>query len=124
MNSISFPIMFGNTSTMVVGDYDANLQNLKLLLLSDRGGLFGDPYYGLIIKKLTFEQNNVILKDIIIDAIYTAILQFMPQIKVVRKDITLVQDGSSISINIKAKNMLDFQVDMYNISLMNYQEDK
>lgn len=124
MNSIAFPVMFNNTSTQVVHDYDATLQNLKLLLWSDRKGLFGDPYYGTIIKKLIFEQNNVILKDIVIDAIYTAILQFMPQIKVERKDITIVQSGVSIYVNIRAKNMLDFQVDMYNISLMNYQEDK
>lgn len=124
MNSIAFPLMFNNTSTNVVQDHDATSQNLKLLILSDRSGLFGDPYYGTIIKRLIFEQNNVVLKDIVIDAIYTAILQFMPQIKVNRKDITIVQDGSSIVVNIRAKSMLDFQVDMYNINLMSYQEGK
>lgn len=123
MNSIQFPIMFNNTATSVVEDYDATLQNLKLLLLSDRGGLFGDPYYGTILKQLMFEQNNFVLKDIVIDSIYTTIIQFMPQIKVNRKDITIVQDGSKLQANIKAINMLDFQTDLYNISLMNYQEE-
>ena len=122
MKSISFPIMFNNTTTKIVSDHDATLQNLRLLLLSDRGGLFGDPYYGTIIKRLMFEQNSSILKDIVVDAIYTAILQFMPQIKVKRKDISILQQGSKIDINIKATNMLDFQSDLYNISLMNYQE--
>jgi phage baseplate assembly protein W len=47
---------------------------LKLLLLSDRGSFFGDPYYGTVIKRLIFEPNNVILRDIVIDAVYTAII--------------------------------------------------
>lgn len=122
MKSIAFPIMFNNTSTKIVDGHDATLQNLKLLLLSDRGGLFGDPYYGTILKRLIFEQNNSILKDIVVDAIYTVILQFLPQIKVKRKDITIRQDGVDISVNIKAVNMLDFTPDLFNISLMNYQE--
>ena len=117
MNSIQFPVMFNNTTTNVVEDRDATLQNLRLLLLSDRGSLFGDPYYGTIIKRLMFDQNDVILRDIVIDAIYTAIIQFMPQIKVNRSDITIVQNGYKIEVNIKAKNMLDFQIDLYNIEL-------
>ena len=66
-----------------------------------------------------FEQNDLILRDIVIDAIYTAIIQFMPQIKVNRNDITIVQDGYKIYVNIKAKNLLDFQIDLYNIELTN-----
>ena len=119
LKSVSFPIMFNNTSTKIVEDNQATLQNLKLLLLSDRGALFGDPYYGTIIKRLVFDQNNVILRDIVSDAIYTAILQFMPQIKVNRKDITIAQSGSKIDVNIKATNMVDFQTDLYNLTLIN-----
>ena len=48
----------------------------------------------------------------------------MPQIKVDRKNITVTQDRSYIYINIKATNMLDFQTDMYNINLMNFEEGK
>ena len=91
MNSIAFP-----TTTNVVKDHEASAQNLKLLLLSDRGSFFGDPYYGTIIKQLIFEPNNYILRDIVIDAIYTTILQFMPQILVKRKDITIIQKGVDI----------------------------
>ena len=115
--------MFNTTTTNVVSDYEATKQNLKLLLLSDRASLFGDPYYGTILKKLMFDQNSVVLKDIVIDAIYTAILQFMPQIKVNRKDIEITQSGSYIYVKIKAKNILDFQTNMYNINLINYEED-
>lgn len=123
MNSIAFPVMFSNTKTNVVSDHEATAQNLKLLLYSERGGLFGDPYYGTIIKKLMFDQNDVILRDIVIDAIYTVIQQFMPQIKVKRKDITIVQNGTSLFVDIKATNMLDFQTDMYNVNLLNYEVD-
>ena len=47
--------MFGNTTTKIAEDHEATLQNLKLLLLSDRNGLFGDPYFGTILKRLMFE---------------------------------------------------------------------
>lgn len=123
MNSIAFPVMFTNTQANVVSDHEATAQNLKLLLYADRGSLFGDPYYGTILKRLMFEQNDVVLRDIVIDAIYTAIQQFLPQIKVKRKDITIVQDGAKLYVTIKAINMLDFQPDMYNINLLEYEVD-
>ena len=121
MNSIAFPSIFNNTTVKIVEGREATLQNLKLLLLSDRGALFGDPYYGTVIKQLMFEPNNYILRDIVIDAIYTAILQFIPQILINRKDISIVQQGSTIYVTIKATNMLDYQTDMYNINLLNYE---
>lgn len=115
--------MFSNTQTNIVSDHEATVQNLKLLLFSERGQLFGDPYYGTILKRLMFEQNDVVLRDIVIDAIYTAIQQFLPQVKVLRKDIKIVQSGSDLFVTIKATNMLDFQTDMYNINLLNYEVD-
>ena len=121
MNSIAFPSIFKSTQTNIVKDHEATSQNLRLLLHSDRGGLFGDPYYGTILKQLMFEPNNYILRDIVIDAIYTVILQFMPQILVKRKDITIVQSGVDIKVTIKAVNMLDYQTDMYNVNLLNYE---
>ena len=123
MNSIAFPNIFNNTSTRIVSDHEATAQNLKLLLASDKGSFFGDPYYGNIIKSLMFNQNNVILRDIVIDAIYTVILQFMPQILVKRKDITIVQSGTEIYATVRALNMLDYVTDMYNINLLNYEVD-
>lgn len=123
MNSIAFPNIFNNTSTRVVSDHEATAQNLKLLLASDRGSFFGDPYYGNIIKSLMFNQNDIILRDIVIDAIYTVILQFMPQILVKRKDITIVQSGTEIYATVRALNMLDYVTDMYNINLLNYEVD-
>ena len=121
MNSIAFPVMFTNTTTKVVEGHEATAQNLRLLLYADRGGLFGDPYYGSIIKKLMFDQNDIVLRDIVIDAIYTLIQQFMPQIKVDRKNITIVQQGTAVYVTIKVKYMLDYTTDMYTINLLDYE---
>ncbi len=119
MRSIAFPNIFSRTYVNMVEDYDASLQNLLLLLWSNKGELFGDPYYGTNLKRFLYEQNDAILRDLIIDDIYTAIKLFMPQITVERKDITLKSDTrGTITANIKAINKLDFSTDMYNIVLL------
>ena len=122
MNSIAFPKMVSNVNTMLVQDHDATASNLKLLLASDKYGLFGDPYYGTSLKRLMFEQNNQILRDLIIDDIYSAIITFMPQIKVARKDIVVNSTRASVHISIKAINLLDYTTDLYNINLTESEE--
>lgn len=117
MYSIAWPNMFSSKGTKLVSDHDATVQNLKLMLLSDRGSLFGDPYFGTLWKRLLFDQNNIIIRDIIIDDILTSIQTFMPQLLVQRKDITITSDKYSIYISIKATNLLDYQIDLYNIKL-------
>ena len=72
MYSINFPKMFTSAKTLLVEDHDAILSNLKLLLASDRTALFGDPYYGTELKKFIYEQNNSILKDLVIN-VFSAI---------------------------------------------------
>ena len=119
MRSIAFPNIFSRTYVNMVEDYDASLQNLLLLLWSNKGELFGDPYYGTNLKRFLYDQNDVILRDLVIDDIYTAIKLFMPQITVERSDITLKTDTrGTITANIKAINKLDFSVDSYNIVLL------
>lgn len=118
MISIAFPKMFNRGVTNVVTDYYATLQNLKMLLWSEKGELFGDPYYGTGLKKYLYEQNDAVLRDILIDDIYTAIATFMPQIKVERKGITINSDGAKITATIEALNRADFQTNLYNIVLL------
>lgn len=122
MYSIAFPDMLSNTSVKLVKDHEATASNLKSLIMSDKYSLFGDPYYGTSIKKLMFEQNNQVLKDLIIDDIYTAVATFMPQLLINRKDITINSDLASVYITIKATNMLDFTTDLYNINLTGDEE--
>ena len=72
MNVIRFPKIFNHNSTAVVTDpAAASLQSLYLLINSEIHTLLGDPNFGVRLRKYFFEQNNYILRDILIDDIYT-----------------------------------------------------
>lgn len=118
MISISFPNMFSRTVTNTVSNYDATLQNLKMLLWSEKEELFGDPYFGTGLKRYLQDQNDHILRDILIDDIYTAIITFMPQIYLTRKDIKIKSEKAKIIVSIKALNRLDYTTNLYNIILL------
>lgn len=122
MYSLAFPDFLSSTNTKLIKDHEATASNIKLLLLSDKYGLFGDPYYGTSLKKLLFDQNSLVVQDLIIDDIFIAIQTFMPQVKINRKDIKVQADREHLNINIKALNLLDFKVDLYNIMLTNSEE--
>ena len=122
MQSIAFPDFLSSTSTKVILDHEATVSNLKALLLSDKMSLFGDPYFGTSLKKLMYEQNNQLIKDLVIDDIFIAIQTFMPQIRVERKGIVVNADRTRVYIDIKALNLLDYQVDLYSIELTNSEE--
>lgn len=121
MTSISFPKMFSSTSTNIQKDFKATRQNMLLLLHSEKKELFGDPYFGIRLKRYIYDQNNYILKDIIIDEIYTQLALFMPQVVVQRKDIKIIQERAKLYCTFKAVNQIDFSTDMY--SLVLYDED-
>lgn len=117
MYSLNFPNMVSNVTTKLCSDHEATVQNLKLTLLSEKNTLFGDPDFGTLWRKLLYNQNNKIIRDIIVDDILTAIETFVPQLLVTRKDITITSDKYSVYISIKGTNLLDYQTDMYNIKL-------
>ena len=77
MKSIGFPKMLNATSTVLTTDREATVKNLMLLLASEQGEFLSDPDFGVRIRHYMFEQNNYVLKEIIIDSIYTAIAKFM-----------------------------------------------
>lgn len=110
-------------STGVVEGHDATIQNLKLLLLSNKMTLFGDPYFGTNLQNLIFNKNNKILKNIIIDEIYTAITEFMPQMSIDRNEIDLKIEREKISLVINSKNNLNYITDLYNINLTDNAKD-
>lgn len=122
MNAVKFPNMLSLNKTNIVKDKEATEQNLKYLLLSYKKTMLGDPYFGVNLRKLLYENNNAILKDLIIDDIYTAINNFMPQINVLRKNIEVISDRNSIMVNIKAQNLLDFNFENYSLKLLNMEE--
>lgn len=123
MRSLKFPKMFSTNYTQVWNTdehHEATAQNTKLTLWSDRGSLFGDPYFGLLLKKYMFEQNSYALRDILIDMIYTQLAIFMPQIKVERKDITIIQNQAkgTLICQFAALNLIDYQVNTYELVLL------
>lgn len=122
MRSIKFPDMFNSNSTKTVKDLGATKQNTLLLLHSEKGELFGDPYFGIRLKRYLYEQNNYVLKDIIIDEIYTQIALFIPNLRLDRKDIKITQDRAKLYCSFKATNLVDFTTDMY--SLVLYDEEQ
>ena len=119
MYSIAFPNMFTSSKTNLVEDKEATMSNLKLLLKSRRGSLFGDPNFGTDLMMVFFNQNSPILADLIIDEIYTIIVTMMPQILVSRKDITIFSDGVDVLANLKLTNKVDYTTNLYQINLTN-----
>lgn len=117
MYSIAFPEMFTTSRTKLYEDRQAALSNLKLLLLSYKGNLLGDPYYGTNLHKIIYSNNHQILKDLVIDDIYTAIAEFMPQLKVPRDNIVVWGDKTNLYATITATNILNYTTNMYEINL-------
>jgi len=118
IRSISFPNMFSRTVTNTVDNYDATLQNLKMLLWSEKGELFGDPEFGTGLKRYLYDQSDYMLADLVIDNVYTAITTFMPQIYITRNDIKIEIDRAKLIVTIRALNRLDYTTNLYNIVLL------
>lgn len=117
MYSIKFPDMLNSAGTNLIEGHEATMSNLRLMLASWKTSLFGDPYFGTDIKRYIYEQNSVVLQDLIIDSIQLAIHDFMPQVYVTRNDITIKQQNDELFVDIKCINTLDNQPDMFTIKL-------
>ena len=50
ISSIAFPDMLSSSRMNTVQDTSATKSNLRLLLLSNKNSLFGDPYFGTELK--------------------------------------------------------------------------
>ena len=122
MKSFDFPNMIKTNSAAILQDKKATENNFKLLLMSEKGELFGDPYYGVSTKLFIYDQNSPKLKDIFIDDIYTQSVLFIPQLQISRNDIRIEQINNSLVAHIGGRNVLDFTPNLYEIVL--FQEDK
>ena len=127
MRSIKFPHMFNTNSTRVWKSSEhrnATKQNTKLVLYSERGELIGDPYFGLMLRHFMFDQNNYILRDQIIDMIYTQLAIFIPQVHVERKDITVFQDREKAKLycEFSGINQIDYKLNTYQLVLFDSNE--
>ena len=127
MRSIKFPKIFNPNSTRVWRSdkhVDATKQNTTLLLQTARGELFGDPYFGLMLKRYLFDQNSYILRDAIIDMIYTQLAIFIPQVRVKRNDIEIIQDKEKGRLYCKFSGIsqIDYTYSTYNLVLFEERE--
>ena len=119
--SISFPNIFNKSHVNLEKDYDAVKQNLILLLGSNKGGLYGDPWFGTNIKQILWDQNHrEILTTIVKEHIYDAIYSYMPNnIKIKLSDIVvnIIDNYANVKINLSAYS--NKENDMLNINLLN-----
>lgn len=124
MVSIKFPDMLSiNKVNIIYENKDATLSNLKILLNCDKKMLLGDPAFGSYAKEYLFEQNDSLLRDIIVDGIYTTIRTYMPQLSLTRENIKVTSDGHTVSANISCINNIDATVNNYNIDLITRGEE-
>ena len=114
--------MLSSNHVQTVEGRDATLQNMKLFLSSEKGTFKFDPFFGIRLKRYMFEQNNSVLRDILVDEIYEQLEIFMPQLIVKRSDIQVTSDRNKVYYSIKARNQLDFQLNTYNLVLMGEEE--
>ena len=122
MRSYKFPNMFKTNSSQIwrTDEYGkATRQNALLLLQSERGELECDPYFGILLKHYMFNQNSYILKDMLLDTIYTQIAIFLPQIKISRNSIDLVTDRlkGRIYCRFSGTNQIDYTHNTFNLLL-------
>ena len=116
MYSIRFPEMLLSQKAVLVQDHDATFQNLKYLLLSDKMSMMGDPYYGTNLKRLLYSQSKI-LKDILLDDIYTAVARFMPQIRMSRNDMDIYVEDQNVYVQFSCTNIVDHVNNLYKICL-------
>ena len=122
MRSFKFPKMFkSNTSQIWRADEygKATRQNVLLLLNSERGELECDPYFGILLKRYLFNQNSYILKDMLIDTLYTQIAIFLPQVKVTRNSIDIVSDDikGKLYCRFSGTSQIDYTHNTFNLLL-------
>lgn len=117
MNTIGFPKIFNGNSTVVKYGKEATKQSIMLLCSCESGEFFGDPDFGVRLKRFFFEQNNTILKDILIDELYTKIVAYCPNIYLERKNVVIFAKGSKLVANITYRDQETFTTDMFSLVL-------
>ena len=122
MRSYKFPKMFRPNSSRIWREDEYNQstkQNVLLLLQSERGELTCDPYFGILLKHYMFNQNSYILKDMLIDTIYTQLAIFLPQVKILRNDIEIITDSvkGKLYCKFSGTNQIDYTHNTFNLLL-------
>ena len=122
MRSYKFPKMFKSNSSQIWREDEygkATRQNALLLLQSERGELVCDPYFGILLKHYMFNQNSYILKDMLLDTIYTQIAIFLPQVKITRNSVDIFADKQKgkLYCRFSGVNQIDYTHNTFNLLL-------
>lgn len=124
MYSIAFPNIFNGSTINLYKDELALKSNLRNLLASNRGGLFGDPHYGTALKPILWDQaHEDIMKELIRDEVYEAILSYMPQTTLDRNLIGVESIGNVVRVTIRAINDLGVASNLMQIELLKSDND-
>jgi hypothetical protein len=77
-----------------------------------------------MLKKYMFDQNNYVLRDAIIDMIYTQLALFIPQLSIRRDDISIIQDKQKgkLECTFSGISQIDYTYNTYNLVLLNDQD--
>lgn len=119
MFSIAFPNIFNGSKVNLYKDYDAIKSNLMALLSSDKGALFGDPFYGTRLKTLLWSQAyDPMVRDLIKDDIFEAIYSYMPQITVYRNDISVSIQNNVVTASIRVRSDSGVESNLFDIDLL------
>lgn len=122
--SIGFPKIFNGSRVNLSKGRNAIKANLTALLASDKGALFGDPYYGTKLKSLLWEQAyDPIVRDLIKEDVFEAIYSYMPQITVKRDSIKIDIIDNIVMASIEVSDDLGIESNLYEIALLNGSED-
>lgn len=122
--SIGFPKIFNGSRVNLSKGRNAIKANLTALLASDKGALFGDPYYGTRLKSLLWEQAyDPIVRDLIKEDVFEAIYSYMPQITVKRDSIKIDVIDNIVMASIEVTDDLGIESNLYEIALLNGSED-
>ena len=77
-----------------------------------------------MLKHYMFSQNNYILKDMLIDTIYTQLALFLPQVKIQRNSIEIIQDKERgrAYCRFSGTNQIDYTNNTFNLLLFEESE--
>lgn len=122
MYSFNFPDMFNSTTSILLADKQAVKSNIRLLFGCEKKELFGDPYFGMLLKQAIFAQSNSVIVDLLIDEIYVSLITYIPQIYIKRENIEITTDKINLYANIKYTYVADNTADLYTIKLTSYED--
>lgn len=91
------------------------IEDLQLLLSTEKGTLWGRPDYGTDIQKYLFEPVTETTGELIRQEVINAIRRSYPNLNLVKVDVTFIQDGINLNIyySVNQNNLnqlLDFDI--------------